>query len=316
MPFIRSAILPEWWDDDCAHDQALVPDIEIRVARFLGVPLSVVKDPRAPLAPPTYVGAQLRRVRAVNSDRLTPAIHSALQIGAAVIRSMRAPVPSPVTPPAEASLWREQLQAEGRSVTLDDLLGDLWKRGVPVVPIDVLPIPSFQGMACIIEGRPVVLLGHRHDEPARVAYFVAHEVGHIAAGDCSPDRPVVDEEDQILDDDDLELRADGYATRMLIGADTFPQVDGTTFKKLASCAVEVERARGSDAATVIFAWAARTGDYPMATMAVKALYRATGARRQLRAHFDRHIDTDGASESDRALLRCVYGEPNRDETSV
>ena len=50
-------------------------------------------------------------------------------------------------------------------------------------------------------------------------------------------------------------------------------------------------------------------------MAVKALYRGSGARQQLRQLFDRHIDLEAATESDRALLRCVYGEPERDETA-
>ena len=50
-------------------------------------------------------------------------------------------------------------------------------------------------------------------------------------------------------------------------------------------------------------------------MAAKALYLEVGARRLLRQHFDRHVGLDTASESDRALLRCVYGDPERDATS-
>ena len=59
---------------------------------------------------------------------------------------------------------------------------------------------------------------------------------------------------------------------------------------------------------ILFAWASHTRDYATATMAVKALYRGSGARRQLRRQFDLHVDLDAASESDRALLQCVYGE--------
>jgi len=303
--FVRPAILPDWWDESCAEDSSLLQDIEIRVARFLGLPLAAVKDANTVLAPPGYPGAQLRRVRDVDRDRLGPAIHSAMRIAAAVVRSLRDTAPDLAVPPADGLAWRELIERAGPAATLDDIVADLWNRGIPVVPLDVLPAPSFQGIACIVEGRPVMLLGQKHDEPGRAAFLVAHEAGHVAAGDCVPDQPVVDEEEEITDDAVIERRADQYATHVLIGCDTVP-VDGASFKELARRASEIERTTGADASAVIFAWARRTGDYTKATMAVKALYRGAGARRQLRRLFDLHVDLVGATESDRALLRCVY----------
>lgn len=314
--FVRLAILPDWWEEQCAEDPALLPDIEIRVARFLGLPLSAVREPGTKLAAPEYPGAQLRRVRDLARDRLAPALHSALRIGEAVVRNLRDPASTPVVLPCDGLVWREQIRADHRAVQLDDVLGDLWLRGIPVIPLDVLPAPSFQGLACVVEGRPVIMLGHRHDEPGRVAFLIGHEAGHIAAGDCRPDQPVVDEEDEILDDAEMERRADRYATRLLVGDDAVPSLEGVDFKQLASRAAQLERDTGADASVVLFAWAARTGDYATATMAVKALYRASGARRQLRRYFDRHVDLESAAESDRVLLRCVHGDPERDETAA
>ena len=310
--FVRPAILPDWWEEGYEQDPDLLPDIDIRVARFLGLPLSTVRDSGAALAPPAYSGAQLRRVRDLDRDRLGPAIHSAMQIAAAVVHSLRDEVPAPVITPHDGLSWREQINPADSAVSLDDILGDLWLRGIPVVLLDVLPTPSFQGIACIVEGRPVILLGHKHDEPGRVAFIVAHETGHIAAGDCKPDQPVVDEED-LWDTANMEQLADRYATHLLVGDDSAPPVkDGGDFKQLASHASQLERTSGTDASMIIFAWASRTRDYARASMAVKALYRASGARRKLRQHFERHVDIDAATETDRALLRCVYGEREGD----
>ncbi len=200
-------------------------------------------------------------------------------------------------------------------MTLKDILDDLWLRGIPVVPLHALPAPSFQGVACIAEGRPVVLLGHKHDEPGRVAFVVAHEAGHIAAADCAPDQPVVDEEEGIGDDSELERRADRFARRVLLGADQAPRVEAANFKELASRASELEMRNGADAGFIIFSWARQSGHYRMATQAVKALSREAGARRQLRQHFDHHVDLDAASESDRVLLRCVHGDPEQNATA-
>ena len=306
--FVHLAILPDWWNAE------LLPDIEVRVARFLGIPLSTVGDPGATLAPPGCAEAQLRRVRDLDRDRLAPAIHSALQIGAAVVRSLKDRTQRPQVPPEDGLAWRDLVRPAEGPVTLDGILDDLWRRGIPVVPIDVLPAPSPQGISCIIGDRPVILLGHKHDEPGRVAFLTAHEVGHIAAGDCSPGRPVVDEEDVVLDDADMERRADRYATRLLIGDDSIPTVAGASYRQLASHAARLERSAGADASAILFAWAAKTGDYARASMAVRALYRASGARQRLRRHFDRHMDLEAATESDRALLRCVHGDQERDET--
>ena len=309
---MQPAILPDWWDETCAQDPSLLLDIEIRVARFLGLPLAAVRDPETSLNPPAYPQALLRRVRDLDRDRLAPAIHSAMQIAGAVVRSLRAPAPNPVVPPTDGLAWREQIARERAIVTLDDILNDLWTRGIPVVRLDVLPAPSFQGAACIVEGRPVVLLGHKHDEPGRIGFLVAHEAGHIAATDCMPDQPVFDEEEEVLDDAEIERTADRFATHVLVGGDSFPVLEGEDFRQLASNASELERTTDADASVILFAWAANTGDYAKATMAVKALYRGTGARRKLREHFDRNVDLDAATESDRALLRCVHGEPERD----
>lgn len=309
------AILPDWWDDSCADDPRLLQDVGIRVARFLALPLAAVTDPEAALAAPEYRQAQLRRVRDVDRDRLGPAIHSATKIAAAVVRCLRDPVPDVVLPPPDGLDWRNEISRDGDGLGLTEIVDNLWMRGVPVVPLDVLPTPSFQGIACVVGGRPVILVAHKHDEPGRVAFLAAHEAGHVAAGDCAPEQPVVDDEDEVIDDTTMEVDADHYATRVVVGGDSVPCIDGGSYKELARSAVKIERATGADASAAIFAWARREGDYTTAAMAVKALYRQTGARKQLREIFDRYVELDAATESDRALLRCVHGDPERDEAA-
>ena len=287
----------------------------MRVARFLGLPLTMVKDSNADLAAPVFPGAKLRRVRDVSRDRLAPAIYAATRIAEAVVRNLCDTDLETDIPPPDAIGWRNELDRDSPAVTLTDIARDLWRRGVPVVPIDELPGPGFQGMSCLVDDRPVILLGYKQDEPGRVAFVVAHEVGHVVSGDCKPGQPVVDEEEEIKDDADIELRADQYAFRVLVGDQVVPDFDGANFKEIARRASKVERERGTDASTLIFAWARRTRDYATATMAVRALYRHVGARRALRDLFERHVDLSGAAETDQALLRCVTGDSVRVEAA-
>ena len=61
--FLNAAILPDWWDESCSNELELLPEIEIRVSRFLAVPLSTVTDPESPLEPMRSPKARLRAVR-------------------------------------------------------------------------------------------------------------------------------------------------------------------------------------------------------------------------------------------------------------
>ncbi len=309
--FVRQAILPDWWDETCEHDPSLLTDFEIRVARFLNLPLSVVRDANNPLSLSDHSEVKLRRVRNVERDRLAPAIHVALQIAGAVIRCMYDATAESDAIPVDGLSWRNEIKRDLVRVSLQDILSDLWGRGIPVVPLDTLPTPNFQGLVCIVQDRPTILLGQKYDEPGRVSFIIAHEFGHVSSGDCTPEHPVVDEEAQVLDDSDMEKSADRYATQVLVGEDTIPRVDGNDYRELALSAADLESERGTDAGAIIYAWASRTMDYSQASMAVKALYRGSGARRLLRRHFENNVNIEDASETDRALLRCVYGERER-----
>lgn len=285
-----------------------MPEVEIRVARFLSLPISTVSDPSAPLTAPALGGVHLRRVRDIDRDRLAPAIHSAVQIAGAAVRNLSLTVPSPTPPPSSGLEWREEIRRSDDRVTLDQLLDDLWRRGIPVIPIDILPAPSFQGLAAIVENRPVIVVGHKHDEPGRAAFRIAHEAGHIALGHCSVEALVVDEDEEIASDDDMERDADRFATEVLVGRHTIPQFaeeDVEGFKELARKAADWEHHTGADAGALIFSWARTTGDYGTATMATKALYRSAGARKKLREFFERFVDLEDPPQSDRELLRSV-----------
>ena len=307
--FARVAVLPDWWEPACEKDASLLTELEIRVARFIGAPLAVVRDPDAVLAAPAYGGAKLRRVRDIGRDRLAPAIHAALSVAGAVVRT--ASLPELRLPPTTALEWRRQITPNA-VVGLEDVLRDLWERGIPVVHIEKLPVPTFQGLACIVSGRPVIVLAHDLDQPARICFIVVHEAAHLVFGDCAPEQPVVDENEEFGDVDAIEVRADAYAAELTTGGADIPDVAAAGYKELAQKAIDAEQDRGVDATAVIWAWARRTGDYGKAQMAAEALYRTKGGKRLLRSHLDAHLDLARASESDRALLACLHGDPDRD----
>jgi Zn-dependent peptidase ImmA (M78 family) len=231
-----------------------------------------------------------------------------LAVAGAVARSLRDSSVDVRPPPADPFKWRSSIERSNSAISLDVLLRDLWARGVPVVPVDILPTPKFQGLACIIDDRPIIVVGHQHDAPGRLAFVLGHEAGHIAAGDCALGHLIVDQDEEVDDQSEMERLADQYATRLLVGSDRVPTITATDFRELAKQAISLERAEGIDATTAIFAWARATGNYTAASMAVQALYRHTGGRALLRKYVLANVDFDSASESDRSLLRLVVGD--------
>ncbi|MCK6575230.1 ImmA/IrrE family metallo-endopeptidase [Myxococcota bacterium] len=313
--FARAAVLPDWWEAECARDPDLLPDIELRVARFIRAPLSVVRDPAAALVAPGVPGARLRRVRTARPDRLAPAVYTGLQIAAAAVRCLREPARGLRVPPADAKAWRKEVPLNKMAVDLKGVVADLWARGIPVLHVEVLPTPSYQGMACVVEGRPVVLIGHGYDDPARLAFFIGHEAGHVANADCAVEQPVVDDQNDIPDADPIEKRADQYSADLLLGDANVPPNDTLDFRSLAAVCAFAGKPHGADPAALAWAWAERTKEFQTASMAVQALYRARGGKRILRELVDENLNLGDAAESDRSLLRCLYGDPERNATS-
>lgn len=312
--FVRSALLPDWWDKQCEKDPALLRDLTFRVARFLDVPLESIERGLA-LEVPTYPSARLRRVRNVDADALGPAIHAGLAIAGAVTRCLREH-PAIDAPSPDPAAWAAHLTKRHAVIDLAAIVSDLWERGIPVVHIESLPAPKFQGLACVVDGRPIILLGHANDEPARLLVHAAHEAGHIANGHCEEGTPVVDECDEEADDSTMERAAESFAWCVLGAGKPMPALTEGDFKSLARSAHEAEKTIRVDAGVLLWSHANRTQHFQEVQLALKALYRQRGGRETLRRLFDKHVDLEAASETDRALLRCVFMDPEGDGRSV
>ncbi len=324
--FVRQVLLPDWWDDTCGLDPRLVQDVQIRVARFLNTPLATILDDREPLGAPSYPGVRLRHAARLGGSRIEPAVHAGMQIAAAIIRNLTEPKEVRL-PPRDPIEWHKSMAIPGDPPDLAGAVADLWKRGIAVAHVRTLPAPKFQGLACIIAGRPVILLGHDHDEPVRLALYLGHEVAHIVNGDCVEGHPVVDVDETsdsppVLADllstpapaprarPEMETRADGYAWSWLTRSDPAPELGisrSATPQEVASRASAMQLYHGVDAAALIWAWAGTHDAYATARLALRALNRDAGARKVLRRALLQNLDTD-ASDTDAALLRCVVDE--------
>jgi hypothetical protein len=112
--FTQKAILPEWWDESCESDASLLPELEIRVGRFLGMPIASLRNPEERLHPVLGARAQLRKAKNIERDRLAPAIHAGIRIAEAVLRVLKEPNRRVDMPPPDPAAWWHDLKVSVR----------------------------------------------------------------------------------------------------------------------------------------------------------------------------------------------------------
>jgi hypothetical protein len=122
---------------------------------------------------------------------------------------------------ASAAELREQLLRPDRPyVTLGDVLTACWTAGVAVAHLRVFPWERkrMAAMALGIGGRSAILLGKDSSYPAPIAFFLAHELGHVALGHVSANDTVIDLGDELAPSSDGEEQAaDEFALELLTG---------------------------------------------------------------------------------------------------
>jgi hypothetical protein len=306
--FIKATMLPSWWDKSCEDDDDLLAEVEFTVARFLHSSLEAVQDPALPLKAPQYSGACLRLTASVAPSSVAAAMHAAAEVAAAVVRNLRESVPAYRPLPSAEGLRNEIL----RSHSVPDLarvVERLWAYGVPVVHLSLVPKPKFQGMALLVDGRPVVVLAYNADQPAKLLFHAAHEAGHIALGHVRENEPVFDATEDGEAREPREIQADEYALVLCSGLPTGIRVQPRvrTAHALAAAASVVGTQRKVDPGHLVLSWPRRKSDHGVATAALVNLRLQTGAKALLGKHLAERVAIETASETDRALLRTVTG---------
>lgn len=216
-----SAAWPDWWTDDAESSLSAQTELRFGVARRLGL------DPRSLLddaGEPRFMWLDETRFKHLTSEgNLERAGISSF--GRAVASSLVNALPSPAGTfmDVSAGTARQTILATDRPfVDLLDLLSLCWSVGVPVIHMRVFPWPQkrMAAMAVRVGDRSAILLGKDAMYPAPIAFYIAHELGHISLGHLDADRAIVDLEVETPashDDDVEEQAADEFALELLTG---------------------------------------------------------------------------------------------------
>jgi hypothetical protein len=276
---VIGAAWPRWWSQEAEGSASARAELRFGIARRLGLdPGSLLEATDAP----RFLWRQEARFKHLSgeSEREREGITS---FGRAVAGVLLAgtPVGEARTGQLAAGRAREVILASGRPfVALGDLLALSWAIGVPAAHLRVFPWARkrMAAMSVDVGGRAAVLLGRDSSFPATLAFYLAHELGHIALGHLTADRQIVDlqDEEPSLESDSEELEADAYALELLTGRPSLTvlpsgpgRVHGRSVAQSASAAAsELQIEPG----TLALCFGYSTGDWRTANAALNEIY--------------------------------------------
>lgn len=215
-----SAAWPRWWSSEANASPSAQTDLAFTVARRLGL------DPRSLLEEneePRFLWRAEARFKRI-SDETQLEREGIVSFGRSIAALLvdAGPETDATGRGATAAELRAGVLARSPFVGLPDLLGLAWAAGIPVLATRVFPWDRKRvaAMAVNVGERSTVTLVKETRYPARAAFYLGHEFGHVALGHVSRDSAVVDLEDDnrpLASDDAEEAAADEFALELLTG---------------------------------------------------------------------------------------------------
>ncbi|NET57357.1 MAG: ImmA/IrrE family metallo-endopeptidase [Symploca sp. SIO2E6] len=216
--FVRQNGLPEWWTEECET----LPDASITVATYLAQRFNLeFKSLIDPNFEPVFQQSNQTRYKTQNTDvskQLNLASFLALRIAELVVYAY--PQEYQTIEGITADKIRTYILNQNQTVSLRSLLSFCQAHGIPVVHFANFPktVKKFYGMVTRCATNPVVVLSLRDPSPSRLAFILAHELGHIALKHLEKQETISDEEIKTHDlQDAQESEANEFAAELILG---------------------------------------------------------------------------------------------------
>ena len=316
--FVRQYVLPEWWDDTMGSNPTTRALAEIRIARFVGVPVKAVRAPESPLEPVLNHEFRLKRNQGVQVDELRPAIALAHSLGSTFAQALAPSLPR-FTHEHKALEIRQEILSHHPRVDLAGLLEWCWAHGIIVAHLGQLPrhTKKFSGIAMLCPDRPVIILASGRNSPPWLAFHLAHELGHILRGHVQPGQTLLDDDidrrrkiNELMADpafDRDEADANVFAMLLLTSRPELSfALQNLNGEQLARWVRQLEQAIQIDAGTLALIYGHTAARMGVAQNALKVLGLQNGAHQLIADAVKQHLleDMPEAAAAFLPLIGC------------
>lgn len=308
--YIRSTVLPSWWDDEIALNAAGYAQGLLLLARHLGLDLSSLQDDTVPVRLRELGSCKYKKREDVNEDDLALCRMMAIRVAQLADEAMELPL-RPTTQSAD-EIRQTILDTGAPWVGLPELLDYCWSVGIPVLHLDHFPKNARRpdGFAARVKGRPVIILCARKKQSAWQLFILAHELGHIERGHILGDGALLDDkvDENSLDAEEIEANIfalellTGSATRRFRASGRWPNA-----QKLAEEARQIGRIQKIDPGHVVLNYAHSMGRdfFAVANAALARLEVHADAIKTIRATVADRLDWSRLPEDSSEFLMRV-----------
>lgn len=305
--FLRDCVLPDWWEDSMAAVPSNRAHVEVLISRQLGLALSALRDPAAPLRLEAKAQARYKRRQNLADGEFDVA--QALGSRLATIAGLAC---EGAYHPADlsAGALRAELLSSRPWVGFEDLVQLCRRRGIPVVQLSRLPerAKRMDGMATWADSRPVIVIASRRKQPAWLLFILAHELGHIACGHVSPgSAAMVDSGVGPTAQSREEEEANGYAMELLTGNRDLalrPRLWRVTAAQLADSAVSLGKQLHIDPGVIALNYAWNQRFFQVGQAALRLLHPDGDGARVISSGYE-HLCLDEIPDDTRRMFECL-----------
>jgi hypothetical protein len=214
--------------------------------------------------------------------------------------------------PTDVREIRTEILTNSPKVNLTSLLQYCWSKGIIVAYFNDFPdnIKKFAGLIQWQFERPVIILSSNHKYNARLAFDLAHELGHLALGHLK-EGVLVDENIDFKCDDNDETQANQFAAHLLLG-DCDNCLGDKRFKNAQEFSKYVNQViyqyPNLDADAVILNYGWHNKDYfPLAQSALKKLNSLDNGQNIINKYLADRLDWDKFNDETYEYLERVLG---------
>lgn len=274
--FIRSYVLPGWWDEGMFATEAGVEHGLAYLSSFFDIPMVRLLEDTDLREQGTVAVSYKKRVNS-SEDSLTRATPLGLWVARLVASACRIPYSEL---PADATVvYRELSHGKRNGVGFSDLIEYAWSHGIPVVRITPPKTGNHpDGLCTVVDGRPVIILMKKQDSQAWQEFILAHELGHAALGHVFKDaeETMIDKLSGDMSKIGLEDEANRWGCTAIAGD---PLIDMSsefsmrpmTVKSLLAFAKMASQYKNIDQGFLILNYARGAKDYILGNVALKSL---------------------------------------------
>lgn len=299
-PFVR-AVLPEWWSDEILRSGSGMVEFAGLVRQRLGI-ASRFDDDGLLDVDLNLSTAKLKQRKNTSEEKVKVTVSLAAAMSKVALRNIDDVVD--LKSPSSPDAIRQSILDQGYEyVSLESLIKYCWSIGIPVLRLANTPGGSQKafGYAVAIDGRFAIVVGLNDPRPARIAFVIAHELGHISLRHISDGTILADEVlssiDESLEESDLrdqeEYQADEFALHLLRGLDNDIELDVSILSsasELALAAMERSIKSNIDPGHIILSHAHRTRDWSTASLAHRFLPADLDSVEVLSKHYQMYLE--------------------------